>query len=83
MRQKKKPSALWIVLAYLIPLLFMVALVTLGVVVWYERPGVGDSCQYAGEVITRKQDGGRLQCFRNSDTGKQFWLPADPEEKGK
>lgn len=79
--KRKKPHFIWVVLAYLIPLLFIVALATLAVVVWYERPGVGDSCRYAGEVITREQDGRRLQCVRNSDTGKQFWLPAEPEEE--
>lgn len=70
---KKKPSALWVVLAYLLPLLGLVALGALAVVVFTDQPSPGTRCPSLGTQYVRKQDGVRLQCIKNSQTGHLFW----------
>lgn len=71
--RRKKPSVLWVVLAYLIPLLLLVALGTLAVVVLTDQPSPGTRCPVLGIQYMRKQDGIRLQCAKNTQTGHLFW----------
>jgi len=71
--RKRKPSAVWVVFAYLIPLLVVLALGVLTLVLVTEEPARGTGCKMLGETIVRKQDGSKLQCIKNVQTGKLFW----------
>jgi hypothetical protein len=71
--RRRKPSVIWVVLAYLIPLLMLLALGVLGAVLLTDEPSPGTRCKMLGETVVRKQDGITLQCIKNINTGTLFW----------
>lgn len=58
---------------YLISLLVCLAIVVLLLVITYEEPAPGMGCRVLGSQIVRAQNGLRMECVENAETGHLYW----------